>query len=240
MVYSATTVNQVLSLGFYSPYLLCFNEPDISTQSNLDVSQALTLWPTLEKSAFLLGSPAISGDLLSANSWLDRFMAGTSTYTPRVNFICLHWYGSPSLTNFLSYVDKVYAKYNLPLWITEFAVSSSDTTNSQSNGYPASQVLSFMQSALQELEKRVYVLRYSWRSKPLSDPLMGTSSLFNNDGTLTPLGQFYSSFGRGGVVATPNAVVMPESNNQTPPPNPKSQLKHMRRRQVKPTPSVKV
>jgi hypothetical protein len=38
------------------------------------------------------------------------------------------------------------------------------------------------------------VERYCWKTRTLSDPNMGSSSLFNDDGSLTDLGVLYKSF----------------------------------------------
>jgi hypothetical protein len=52
-----------------------------------------------------------------------------------------------------------------------------------------------MSLALPELEKRPYVERYSWKTRSQADSTMSMSAIFKDaDGSLTPLGEYYSSF----------------------------------------------
>ncbi|HEY2793984.1 MAG TPA: sigma-70 family RNA polymerase sigma factor, partial [Micromonosporaceae bacterium] len=74
--------------------LLGFNEPDLASQSNMTVAQALKLWPKLEATGLKLGSPAVASGGATAGGWLDQFMTGAADRGYRVDFITLHWYGS--------------------------------------------------------------------------------------------------------------------------------------------------
>ena len=49
-----------------------------------------------------------------------------------------------------------------------------------------------MTAACAGLESREYVERYSWKTRTTSDAALGTSALFNDDGSLTDLGIIYS------------------------------------------------
>ena len=49
-----------------------------------------------------------------------------------------------------------------------------------------------MTAACTGLEARSYVERYSWKTRSTSDAALGTSALFNDDGSLTELGLIYS------------------------------------------------
>jgi len=50
-----------------------------------------------------------------------------------------------------------------------------------------------MTEACAGLDARSYVERYSWKTRSTEDPHMGTSAIFNDDGSLTALGQIYSN-----------------------------------------------
>jgi len=50
-----------------------------------------------------------------------------------------------------------------------------------------------MKGACAGLESRDFVERYTWKTRTLSDTNLGTSSLFNDDGTLTALGTIYKN-----------------------------------------------
>lgn len=163
--------------------ILCFNEPDRPDQSNIPVETALWLWPESSPRA-RLGSPATASNPIKPG-WFTEFMKGG----PKVDFICVHWYGPPRISSLLNIVDGLYDRYTLPIWITEFAVAQWNTTKPP---YTEEQVLEFMDEILPELESRAHVERYAWKTRLPSDPYMGSSALFTEDGALTRLGEKYA------------------------------------------------
>ena len=64
-------IKQLVNAGVVKN-VLGFNEPDLESQSNLTVDEAVALWPKLEEIGVPLGSPAPAG---LENGWLDEFMA---------------------------------------------------------------------------------------------------------------------------------------------------------------------
>ena len=82
-------------------------------------------------------------------------------------------------------------KYQKPIWVTEFAVA--DWTGKYPGGYDVNLVSQFMKDARAGLEARDFVERYTWKTRTLADTNLGTSSLFNDDGTLTALGAIYAA-----------------------------------------------
>jgi len=50
-----------------------------------------------------------------------------------------------------------------------------------------------MKDACAGLDAREHVERYTWKTRSTSDSKMGTSALFNDDGTLTALGIIYAA-----------------------------------------------
>jgi|694.fasta_scaffold133638_2 hypothetical protein len=173
--------------GVNAPVLLGFNEPDRTDQSNLSPAEALNLWPLLVAPGRRLGSPATAANPAKPGSWLEQFMAGS----PHVDFICVHWYAPPNVNAFLNQIDAIYAKYKLPIWVTEFAVA--DWTGKYPGGYEVSLVETFMKGACAGLDARDYVERYTWKTRGTSDANLGTSALFKDDGSLTALGRIYES-----------------------------------------------
>lgn len=178
----------------YVPYavlpespLLGFNEPDGAQQSNLSVQTALSLWPSIQASGRRLGSPATAGNPSKDGSWLDQFVKGGGCF----DFVCVHWYAPPNAESFLKEVDAIWTKYKKPIWITEFAVA--DWSGKFPGGFDLHLVTQFMKDACAGLESRSYVERYAWKTRATSDPSMGTSALFNDDGSLTELGELYAS-----------------------------------------------
>lgn len=81
--------------------------------------------------------------------------------------------------------------FGRPLWITEFAIGEWSAKSVAESRHPPEAVLPFMENALPMLDRPDFLARYAWfPSKPTSAPL-GTSALFNENGTLTRLGECY-------------------------------------------------
>lgn len=168
--------------------LLGFNEPDQKGQANISVEKALELWPILMESGLRLGSPA---GVHPDGEWMEAFMAGVKKRGYRVDFMTMHSYMGKNPRHFTSKVEKIHKLYKKPLWITEFAVADWSATKDKPNKYSPDDVLNFAESALPKLETLDFVERYSWFSgrKPPIKP----SCLFNEDGSLNRLGEFYAS-----------------------------------------------
>lgn len=50
-----------------------------------------------------------------------------------------------------------------------------------------------MKEACAGLDSRDFVEKYTWKSRTNDDLKMGTSTIWNDDGSLTELGQIYST-----------------------------------------------
>ena len=149
-------------------YLLAFNEPDNAGQSDMSVSQALSLWPKLMSTGMKLGSPAVAANAATAGSWLARFMKGAKARGYRVNFITVHWYGgdfttSAAVGQLRSYLVAIHARYHLPLWLTEFALIRFGSTVTFAS---ARQQAAFVTSATKMISKLGFVQRYAWFALP--------------------------------------------------------------------------
>ncbi|MBK0383571.1 T9SS type A sorting domain-containing protein [Pedobacter sp. SD-b] len=177
-------------------YLLGYNEPDNlpGTQGHMSLDSALMFWPQLMASGLTLGSPASINPL---SKYMKDFMRKTDSLNYRVDFVTIHTYPGPDATGFLKLLRDVHTAYNKPIWITEFAVADWNAKNGIKNIYTQAQVLGFMKTVLEAMETPEYsfVQRYAWFSNsPPNDKALGKSSLFDYDGGLTPLGQFYANF----------------------------------------------
>jgi RNA polymerase sigma factor (sigma-70 family) len=176
------------------PYLLGFNEPDMSAQSDMTVSQALDLWPQLQSTGSTLGSPAVAYGGDQAGGWLDRFMSGAEQRGYRVDFIALHWYGGDFRTEaavrqLRSYLSAVYERYHKPIWLTEFALIDF----SQGTRYPTdTEQAAFLTSATKMLAGLPYLQRYAWFGLGTDESGPGTT-LFRSNSTLTPEGTAFLS-----------------------------------------------
>jgi hypothetical protein len=190
---TASTLSQVKQEG---NDLLGFNEPDMSGQSNMTPAQALSLWPQLVATGMQLGSPAVADDGATPGGWLDQFMSGAAARGYRVNFITLHWYGSDFATaaavdQLQSYIQAVYARYHLPIWLTEFALANF-------GGSPATpapqQQAAFVTAAAAMLQRLSYVQRYAWFGLQAT-PTDGSMGLFSSGPVPTTAGRAFEAAG---------------------------------------------
>jgi RNA polymerase sigma factor (sigma-70 family) len=189
---TAATLAQVKTEG---DVLLGFNEPDQSGQANLTVAQALSLWPQLEATGMTLGSPAVSSDAATPGGWLDQFMTGAKARGYRVNFITVHWYGGdfstgPAVQELESYLQAIYNQYHLPIWITEFALTS--YAGSTPTFPTEAQQAAFLTAATEMLDGLSYVQRYAWFALPVSSG-SGTTGLFNPGPAATEVGRAFEA-----------------------------------------------
>jgi RNA polymerase sigma factor (sigma-70 family) len=178
-----------------SNILLGFNEPDMSGQSNMTVSRALSLWPQLMATGMTLGSPAVADDAATPGGWLDQFMSGAAARGYRVNFITVHWYGGdfatgPAVQQLQSYLQAIYDRYHLPIWLTEFALAN---FGGGTPSYPTErQQADFLTAATSMLEHLSYVQRYAWFGLG-SSATDGSLGLFSSGPVATPVGQAFEA-----------------------------------------------
>jgi hypothetical protein len=189
-----STLSQIRQEGHY---LLGFNEPDMTSQSNMTPTQAIGLWPQLMATGMQLGSPAVADDGATPGGWLDQFMSGATARGYRVNFITLHWYGSdfatgPAVSQLQSYLQAVYTRYHLPIWLTEFALANF-------GGSPATptqqQQAAFLTAATAMLQRLSYVQRYAWFGLEAT-PTDGSMGLFASGAVPTTVGRAFEAAGR--------------------------------------------
>ena len=148
-------------------YVLGFNEPDLESQADLTVEEAIALWPKLEEIGVPLGSPAPAS---IGNGWLDEFMTQSEMQNLRVDYICLHLYKGNDPQPFLDDVDQIYEKYRKPIWITEMSVVDNQAETVEENQLTYSEVLGTMRKLLPELYSRDHVFRFAWFTATKDSP----------------------------------------------------------------------
>jgi len=184
---TTATLNKAKAAG---TTLLGFNEPDHGEQANLTPGQALDLWPQLQATGLRLGSPAVASGGATAGGWLDQFISGARSRGYRVDFIALHWYGgdfsAAAVGQLRSYLQAVYDRYRLPIWLTEYALMRFGPTT-----YPSSsQQVAFIQGSTAMLQSLSYVERYAWFALPTATGQDATG-LYRNGTTPTEAGAAY-------------------------------------------------
>jgi len=151
------------------PILLTFNEPDINTQANMTVGDALSIWPRLMATKLQLASPAVATGAATPGGWLDRFMKGVAQRHYRVNFIAIHWYGADfqtdaAVTQLKSYLDSVHHRYDPPVWLTEYALIDFGAAGPV---YPTgAEQAAFVTASVRMLDNLAFVKRYAWFALP--------------------------------------------------------------------------
>ena len=111
----------------------------------------------------------------------------------RVDFVAMHSYASPNPDSFLDNVQRLYDRYEKPIWITEYAVADWDATRSSPSRHSEKEILAFMRETASGLREMPFVERFAWKTRSWNDPIMGASALFTKDGTLSPTGELYKS-----------------------------------------------
>lgn len=192
-------ISNIANAGY--KYLLAYNEPDMGWDKggcNMDVSVAVNNWPQFTAyDSYFLGAPAPAYSPSWGNgTWLRTFMESVDTNT--IDFIPLHCYygtygGKAGAEDFLkNVVDATWEMYHKPIWITEFAVSGWG----YSNEWARESLDEFVKTAIDGLNEREYVERYSWFSFNTTDEANGASALWTNaTGELTELGKTYAEYG---------------------------------------------
>jgi len=188
---STATLSQT---KLYGHILLGFNEPDMRSQSNMTVSQALSLWPQLMATGMRLGSPAVADDAATPGGWLDQFMQGAAARGYRVNFITVHWYGgdfatAPAVSQLKSYLQAIRARYHKPIWLTEYALASFGAPAS----FPSQRLqAAFVRASTTMLRRLSYVQRYAWFALP-APAADGSTGLFRSGPAATRAGRAFEA-----------------------------------------------
>jgi hypothetical protein len=151
------------------PALLTFNEPDLATQANMTVGQALSIWPKLMATNLQLASPAVATGAATPGGWLDQFMKGVEQRHYRVSFIAVHWYGadfqtSAAVSQLRSYLESVHRLYDLPVWLTEYSLIDFAAAGPV---YPSdAEQAAFVAASVRMLDSLSFVPRYAWFALP--------------------------------------------------------------------------
>ena len=169
--------------------LMGFNEPDRPEQANMEVEEALRLWPNLESLGLPLVSPSCAHP---ENQWMSDFMRETSLDCRRVDWVGVHWYGNANFDEFRHTMLAYYQQYNRPLLITEFAPVNWNASSADEE-IPEDEIVAFLKQAIPWLEKQSWVAGYSWFSFTKTKHPGSTAALFDTDGGLTQSGMYYAS-----------------------------------------------
>jgi hypothetical protein len=172
---------------------MAFNEPEIPSQANLSVAEAVTLWkqhvlPAKEKFGFRLGSPGVSSDA-KGKAWLREFLS-TLGGNDGIDFLVVHWYGT-EMPQLASHLGEMYDTFKRPLWLTEFACTSMRAEAPVA----VEQVEEFVKQTVPFLDACDFVERYAYfgAMKSVGDWVGEANCLHDRAGAgLTSIGKLYS------------------------------------------------
>lgn len=165
-------------------HVLSFNEPDQvgGGGTNMDVDTAVATHKKfiqpLASQGLRIGSPAVTNGNEPGKgiNWLKEFMNKCTGC--QIDVAVMHYYAWANPQDFKDYVKKFHETFNLPLWITEFAVTEGDAE-------------AFLRDVIPWLDAQDHVERYAYHMVAPSD---GNKYLIKPDGSgLSSLGQVYAS-----------------------------------------------
>jgi hypothetical protein len=175
-------------------YLLGFNEPDSASQSNLTPQQAAALWPRLEATGLILGSPAPA---TPSDGWLASFMALVRQRQLRVDFIALHYYQDFTNPNAVSQLHRqlisLHNEYHRPIWITEIGAIDIRAWHEPMTRVPTDALAArYMRKLFAMLDALPFLQRYAWFSDDCwNDVACRFGSLFTAKGRITLAGKTF-------------------------------------------------
>jgi Glycosyl hydrolase catalytic core len=188
---SASAITSAISkfVANGNQYVLGFNEPDNTSQSNISVATAISLWSAFNNPSIKIGTPASQANT-SGVSWFKDFNTQLNAdSTLRADFIAIHWYGwnagscDAKASTLESYIKQIEAlPGNRPIWLTEWGC-----LNGSDNG-SAETTQAHIAGAVAMFAKHPRLERYAWYPWATD-----AHQLNNDDGSLTTLGTYYAS-----------------------------------------------
>ena len=168
-------------------HFLGFNEPNNPVEdayinlNNGSVDAAIAHWPSLLSPGLRIGSPAVTD---GGKAWLYEFMDSAIANDLRVDFIAIHNYQcGHSASSLRNWLQDVYDRYHLPIWLTEF----NNGANWTGCGDPTQQQnAAVIGSFIDMMDNTPWIERYSIYSR-----VEAVRELTYGDGSLTPTGQVY-------------------------------------------------
>lgn len=200
MIWGAQSIEQ--PLGGNSNWIMGFNEPDLSGQSNITPTLAATLWHEIEAKYpdRKLVSPAPSQ---LNREWIRDFrIAYIAQYgtPPRLDALAFHWYGwwADDAIYLAEYYKALAREWNVPeIWLTEFAMPTQPAPDECWEGaYAIAQPEA--QKLLVYLEQDEMVTRYAWFAARIqgtewwSDSRCFAALIDYDTGTCTTWGALYA------------------------------------------------
>jgi Glycosyl hydrolase catalytic core len=173
-------------VGKHQAYVMGFNEPDNSSQSNISVATAISLWPSFLNASIQVISPATQANS-TGMSWFSSFIKQADQGSLRIDVVGAHWYGwnagscesnAATLESYLKWLEGQTG--DRPIWLTEWGCLHDSAPDAQT-------VITFFKGAVAMFAKHPRLRRYAWY------PWSTNLDLNNSDGSLTDLGKVFAA-----------------------------------------------
>lgn len=195
-------------------HLLGFNEPDRTDQSNIAMSQVISLWPRLQEMDLPLASPS-PGTIGGDGGWLDSFYTQADALGYRVDYTAVHTYPGPSgglSNNLVNFVNNAftYNSRNRPVWLTEFSFVDwgKNQSWSEEDNYNCLAEFLWRAEGLQSLRKyALFVFTEDAEYPQPANPWQNftpapRSNSYDINGNLTAFGKLYAAWDNDTAVRT--------------------------------------
>ncbi|WFD31816.1 hypothetical protein MSPP1_002856 [Malassezia sp. CBS 17886] len=167
-------------------YILAFNEPDVSGQANLDVDTAVNLFMQHLQPYADQGIKLTTPQLVYDTKWLSQFMSKCKARGCDISVAAVHWYGGHSDFNKMqTWIEKVHQITGLPVWVSEYGVTSASNPSQD-------QVESFVAQSLKYMKSQKWIQRAAWHgcydvTNPPDTFASPQSAFFSNGGVFRKL-----------------------------------------------------
>lgn len=171
-------------------YVLAFNEPDVTGQSDMSPSSAASRYmkelEPLRKKGIKVSSPQIVWN----TKWMDSFLKKIRAQGGDVDFIAAHYYGSwKDQKRLESWIKTLRSKYKKSIWLTEYGVTAS-------SGGSTAQIMNFKTKVTNWMSGKSYVKRVAWlgcfaTNNPPDSFASNRNGMFTASGSLNKMGISY-------------------------------------------------
>ncbi|EPQ25797.1 uncharacterized protein PFL1_06664 [Pseudozyma flocculosa PF-1] len=171
-------------------HILAFNEPEIPGQANMGPKHAARLFMQEIQPYAKKGVKLSSPQMVYKLDWLETFMDECDKLGCQIDFMALHWYGThKDLTAFKKWISSVHKRFNRPIWVTEYGITSAAGASQQD-------IKNFHMKATTWMEQTGYVQRASWLgcfkvNSPPDSYASNKNAFFNGNGSLRDLAYWY-------------------------------------------------
>ena len=189
-------------------YLLAYNEPDNSTQSNTSTNGVISIWPQIQALNLPIVGPAVQNTF---DAWQYGFYSLLTNNSYRLDASAVHEYVPPNASSLMGQLKSVYTTFGYPVWLTEF--SPVDWSNTQS--WSENDDYNFLAEFMWQAENNDWLTRYAifpFSGNNSANPWVKNGyrgNFFLADGaTLAPYGELYAAWDGNLTVQARRAYVL--------------------------------